>query len=447
MFDFLKSRTPSAGAALFPGTIPAPLESFDSLGELGIEVQPASGDDELLWRATLRHDQWGTAEVASPRQFSAMPLEVLRWDPRLSEEEAQQISRCQSAVFINMAGKPKNVLRDRKNLFYFLDAFLQHDGCAGLDVISKCAWTAEDLKEEASHDADLDVEALFVLHAINEQDGDGSPAEDDEEPPPPTTWLHSHGLAELGYCDYDILLPHASLMDCMSDTTRALAFAIIEGDLKANRARLALMEPDGAISMVDAKTFMARADEQFTSLRYDLDGDHIQDRGVICEPPRRRRWPWQKQVGVVPIRWMQREMPDQYIVRFSDAATKLMALRAKQTYPVLRELFEELEGLQLPTLVKLAYETDSGSGGGCEHLWFEVEALSEDTLDGVLMNQPFDIARLKEGYRSEHSAERISDWQVMTPLGNISPRSLRAARTIRANREYFDAFIQACENA
>ena len=58
------------------------------------------------------------------------------------------------------------------------------------------------LDEELLHEgADLDAESLFVAHSIfdeEQRDADGEPR---------AYWLHTHGLAELGTLDFDILRP------------------------------------------------------------------------------------------------------------------------------------------------------------------------------------------------------------------------------------------------
>jgi hypothetical protein len=84
-------------------------------------------------------------------------------------------------------------------------------------------------------------------------------------------------------------------------------------------------------------------------------------------------------------------------------------------------------------VVKIGYPTDSGKGGS-EHLWFEVHGIRGDFVDATLLNEPFDIAAMKSGQRDMHSVEMLTDWAIMTPMGQLTPRSLEVARRLRENR-------------
>jgi hypothetical protein len=71
---------------------------------------------------------------------------------------------------------------------------------------------------------------------------------------------------------------------------------------------------------------------------------------------------------------------------------------------------------------------------GREHLWFEVHDVKNDHLDATLVNDPFDISSMKVGDRRHHAAELVTDWAIMTPLGQLTPRSLELARKLRELR-------------
>ena len=70
---------------------------------------------------------------------------------------------------------------------------------------------------------------------------------------------------------------------------------------------------------------------------------------------------------------------------------------------------------------------------GREHLWFEVHDVRDDQVDATLVNEPYDVARLRQGDRGAHDVERITDWLIPTPFGLITPRSQVAARRVRAH--------------
>ena len=118
-----------------------------------------------------------------------------------------------------------------------------------------------------------------------------------------------------------------------------------------------------------------------------------------------------------------------------EVASQLMAERARKTYPVLRQIAEEVAELELPVLVKIGYVVDGGDDDEREHLWFQAHALAPETVDATLVNAPYYIERLNEGDRGTHSIEGLSDWTVMTPFGPINPRAFHARRLIREHRD------------
>jgi hypothetical protein len=123
---------------------------------------------------------------------------------------------------------------------------------------------------------------------------------------------------------------------------------------------------------------------------------------------------------------------DQMVVPFSSAATALMSERAKHTFGVFRALKEEFAGLDLPTVVKLGYETEGGSPGECEHLWFAVHQVLGDKVDATLANAPHRIPSLAAGQRGEFELARLTDWLILSPEGPMTPRNVSASRRLRA---------------
>jgi uncharacterized protein YegJ (DUF2314 family) len=83
-------------------------------------------------------------------------------------------------------------------------------------------------------------------------------------------------------------------------------------------------------------------------------------------------------------------------------------------------------------MVKLGYVVDGGGENNREHLWFEVHACRADGIEATLVNQPFEIARLRPGDRSVHPANLISDWMILSPFGSITPSFDMALREVRS---------------
>ena len=77
---------------------------------------------------------------------------------------------------------------------------------------------------------------------------------------------------------------------------------------------------------------------------------------------------------------------------------------------------------------------EGGGPNDREHLWFEVHACRDEEVDATLVNEPFRIAGMHRGDRARHTVSRLSDWQIMMPIGSIKPTTLHVVRAIRGDR-------------
>lgn len=435
MFEFLKKDTPSNGSIFFRGNIAPRAEEFSFLSRFKIEVttQDARG---AQWALKLRHPRWGEADMICLRNMPPPPRELLEYQHGLTEEDRAEAAGAEQAVSFSVPATRGNVLRDRKNLLKFMAAAMGDDAVLAADHTSQRFWSRAMLKDELSHDADLHVSGVYCVHAVT-TDNRG---EDD-----PPVWVHTHGLAALGAFDFDIVRPSAGFCDSCGAFMDAVAFAIIEGALKPDTASFGIAYPGGTIRMVPAAAFDRQASAEDLAARGAGDADHVEKRSVICEPA----GGWLSRLlrrGAAPSRFCRSADLEGCVMHLSQAATELMAKRAAATLGVLRTLREEFGDLELPTLVKMGYETDSG-GGNAEHLWFEVHEIFDDGVDATLVNEPHNIASMKVGQREKRPISRLTDWAMMTPVGQITPTSLSAARTIRTHKDKFREVLAAMRAA
>lgn len=415
MFGLFKKDTPSVGSVLFRGNLAPRAEEFDFLASHAIEVTTLPGDAKSLWTCKLRHRQWGDAELLCLKDLPPPPQGIIDHCSSLSDHEKKEAKAGMITVTVRLSATKENVLRDRKNLLRYLRAIMGDDGVVATDHASMLFWSRDALDEELQHDADLDISSLYCIHAVTHDDSDD------------VYWLHTHGLDRIGAFDFDILAPSDGTVHQGDDVFRALAFAILEGEARQDTAPFLLAHPEPLVQLIPAADFQAGAAPADRALR-DAE-DHLEKRCVLCEPRQGMLAKFKKLAR--PSRFFQEWDGGDLAIHFSKNATDLMARRARQTLPVLHALMDEFASLELPVLAKIGYPTDSGAGGGAEHLWFSVHAINSDTLDATLENQPFDIAGMKMGERGTHPVAQLTDWAIMSPAGQINPRSLKSARLIR----------------
>jgi hypothetical protein len=432
MFQWWKKKLPLFGLVLFRGTLAPRAEEFAYLEKSGITVAPLEPQPNMAWRLRLSHPQWGEAEMAHLKGLGSPPREVVEY-AYLSQDEKDAALAGDSVVSLKMEPPHENILRDRKLLLRFLRAVMGADGVAAVDTLAQKIWSRDALDEELQHDADLDVDALFTVHAVTDEKNNQRPY-----------WIHTHGLGEIGGFDFDILEPSDDL--CRRggpDTLRALAFAIVERSVEVNTPCFELASPGGDVRLLDIKSFLEHAPPRHAErLKDGADDGHLEKRAVLCEPESQGFFSRLFRPKVRPSRFLSEPAPDEIIVRFSTPASELMAERARLTYGVFRTLAAEMKEFEFPTIAKLGYQVDGGGETDREHLWFEVHECADDNMDATLANQPFNIARMKTGDRARHPLSLLSDWTILTPFGHMTPRNLLPARMVRAHREELRAAMR-----
>lgn len=423
-WNWRNKKTSCAGSVLFRGKVAPRASEFAHLAQRGFKVTAVEAMPAAHWAQRLSHPKWGEAMVVCLRECPRPPKQLIDFDPMLTREEREQAYQGDSTVSVVLEGQREDVLRDRKTLLRFLRAVMGGDGMVAVDHTAQRFWPREALDDELCHDADLDIESLYSLHAITDDKSDDH-----------VTWLHSHGLAEIGLFDFDILEPSEDLLGRGRDALRVIAFAILEGKVTRNTPRFPLMRPGGDVRFVDVRDFQRRASSAANALRGSAGEDHASNRAVLCNPA--GNWLSRKLGRITPSRLLSQPVPDDMTVPFSTSASELMAERAQGTYLQFRQLAGEFAEFEFPVIVKLGYRIDDGEENDREHMWFSVNELGDDQIDATLENTPFSIGRMKKGQRNWHSIELMTDWAILTPLGTITPRYTVPARQIRGSRDQF----------
>lgn len=429
MLSFFRKEFPGVGSVLYRGNLAPRAEEYSFLERQGFHIRPHQDAGNAHWALDLRHPELGEARMFALRDFEPPPRAWLDYVANLTEQEKADAAAAGTGVTVEVPATRKNILADRKRFLGFLRAIMADDAVVAIDHTSGQFWSRAALDDETSHDADVDIMAIYGVHAVTE-DGGGD-----------VQWLHTHGLAEIGAVDFDIIRPHESLMTISgTDAIRALAFAVAEGLLTLDGEPFDLLRPDGSIRLVPAAEFDRAAPADQRAARTP-DEDHVKQRGVVCEP----------KGGFLGLgrsvrasRRLSSELDDNTLINFTKAATELMADRARATLPVLRRLMGEFAELGLPAIAKIGYPTDSDRDAH-EHLWFTIHEVGASDIDATLESSPFDIAAMKAGQRGRHPIERLTDWAIMTPAGPINPRYMVAARLIRENFDAIREIIRAAD--
>jgi uncharacterized protein YegJ (DUF2314 family) len=390
---------------------PGPEAWAERLRRAGIKAKVTENDGPEDFAIALEHAEWGKAELRAMSEAPRVDDFYFLFSQRLDDEERDRYVEGGWDLTLIHTPVHKNLLRDKKVVFRFARAILGDDEGVMVDSSSTLVWHAEDLDTELMHNADLDVESLYAIHAVSD---DGETC----------SWLHTHGVAELGGFDIDILRPSESFTEQSSDVIRAMVFMILEGALAPDENDVPMFQPGGEIRLVPVRDFHRAATPKDAAAR-EADEWHTENRSVICDPGKK---------SVRSAQCLQKEMPESYMSPFSKYSTDLMAERAKATAGLFRSMLAEFADLGAEGVAKFGYKTDEArntGGDDCEHLWFQVHAVKGDTFDCTLLNEPFEIQGMHEGDRGMHKLSDLTDWSIGTPAGAITPRSMSAAHHLR----------------
>lgn len=76
-------------------------------------------------------------------------------------------------------------------------------------------------------------------------------------------------------------------------------------------------------------------------------------------------------------------------------------------------------------LVKLGLTVDNPEAGSeKEHLWYEVQGIENDKIEGKLLNQPYWISGLNEGDIKSYPLDLLTDWLIYSPDNTFTTDSI-----------------------
>lgn len=426
MLKLLSRKVKHQALVLYRGTLTPRPQEFAFLQKQGLDVklakEPSPG---CAWSVVLRHKDWGEARLNAPVNASSVPNFFLNFSVNLTEREREEIRAAGMFLDVTLVTSKEQVLRDKKNLLRFVRAVMSDDAVGSVDVDAMLYWTRAALDDELAMAADLDVAALYCIHAVRDSDDDEGRC----------NWLHTHGLGELGGFDVDILNPSESVADSCGDLFRAMAFYILSGALSPSEKVYPLAHPDGEVRLVPVPEFDAKTRGSYKQLSGDSP-EHWNNRSVLCNPAGGFLGRFRK---VHPSTFLSEADTDSIVIHFSAAATEAMSQRARATVPMLSSLMNEMAEFKLPVLAKIGYKQDGSDQG--EHMWFSVHGIEGDSLDATLESSPFQIERMKRGDRGLHAIDRLTEWAIISPFGRISPDSLGPLRRIREDKDSFRAMM------
>lgn len=378
---------------------PSVTVALSRLGEVGESVVAGERDVEhARWQLEVR-PRGADAQVYTVWLQPGEPLEHrhLEW-AKLGAEEVEAAER--SRWTVGVAVRFHTALRDFHDQLKVLAAVAPQQVLA-LDPGAAWPRSSTWIHDAARCSVPPAPDSLFAVHAVSE-DATG------------TAWLHTHGLLRCGCAELEVIDVPLESVAPMCTLLNAVAGLCIEQGMPGVGRPFAV----GAGLELVWLPWEARSGRR--PLGWERDEDHARPSAILFAPRRRLLGLLQgvqSPLALLPI------LEADPILYVSHRETERMALVARERLVRFQDLHQRYGATaDWLFLVKLGYPVDDPEQeDDREHLWFEVRSFAGDHVEAVLLNEPVEIAAMREGELGRHSLALLSDWAVACGHGRFDP--------------------------
>ena len=278
-----------------------------------------------------------------------------------------------------------------------------------------------------------DIPDLYVIHSVYTEGKDDEPTQ---------YWFHTHGLLRAGVTEVELIIPNRlSSYYGIPDLFQTFANNAIEnGYVPINEPVIIAQSQQGTIptvavpwekglSYIGHKTSIT----QLTSIEEEEVSIQPTDANELFLGGMDARDEYHQLPSVVLFNFNAKEG---YIESFfneqqentglmfykTNTETDRMAYNAKTSFGYFANIFNmEQNNDDFGFLAKFGihYEEDKS-----EHMWFEMKNITEDNINGVLINHPYFIEHMTEGTSYNLDFENLTEWVIYAGDEVIKPSNL-----------------------
>lgn len=370
-------------------------EMEDARWELVVEIGWDEGADPVSYRVWLEPAE----------KLENVHLEMGYLQPE--ELEASRQSSWSIGVSTRFSDSP---LQEYHQQLRVLDT-VAPSAVVTFDISASWPRSGDWLRDAASARVPPSPENLYSVHAVVDHE-----AED-------RVWLHTHGLLRCGTIELEMLDAPADQAPALCNLLSAAAAMTLE---------LGPPPPDEPFAVGQELELVWLPWEQGLSQvprgvagsRRDRDEYHGHPSGILFAPG--KKW-----LGIFGSRFRSPAcylpiLEDNPLLYASNLETARMRRLAAERLDRFVALFDRQgQHEDWLFLVKLGYVVDHAeTEDDREHLWFQVHDVDDERFDATLINEPYSIARMREGQRERHDRLLLSDWSVHCPHGSFDPDSV-----------------------
>jgi uncharacterized protein YegJ (DUF2314 family) len=235
-------------------------------------------------------------------------------------------------------------------------------------------------------------------------------------------WVHTHGLARCGALELEMIEVDETCLAGAAELLGAVAGRLLEESPPSPGAALEV-GPGVHVALQPWDTVAAFVPDGVPGGRDDHGAAHGGARAAICAPAPAGQY---REVWVWPEEAVRRLVDGTSALARSDRATARQAQLARAEWPWFVRVFATPPGAEVSFAVQAGL-TAGADTPAREHLWFDVERVTEEGVEGRLAHAPA-MADLAPGDERWVALDAISDWRVMTAGASFGPGDVPALR-------------------
>lgn len=256
-------------------------------------------------------------------------------------------------------------------------------------------------------------DSLYTVQAVSDGDKD--------------IWLHTHGLCRCGLSELEIVQSNRENMHNHYELISHLASMMIDEQTSPdNTEGFYIGKLTDDIPIVVTTRLWTEGLKHYKNLKLgglkDRENGHNTKTSLIFIYQNEQD---EKNNVVSKITDYDGQWGDNPILFLSNQETDRMKALARERFGLVKKAFEN--GLT-KTLIKIGLEIDEqyrdeNNENQKEHIWFELLGFNGDTFRARLIQDPYWIDGIREGYESDFTVNDITDWRIFTEEFQISPET------------------------
>lgn len=249
---------------------------------------------------------------------------------------------------------------------------------------------------------------LYTVHAV---------IGDNEE-----LWLHSHGLNRCGIRELEIVgtnkenyYNHLTLLNAMADK------AISDNELEKEKEPICVATlPDGGAIINTWVNWQEGISRQKLTLggKEDRDDIHSGNTALIFTYMSKKDY---KKGKYSPLNQLNENIFENPVIEVTTKETERMKALARERYSYLRT---GLQWINATAIIKVGLKVDEEADIKREHIWFEVEEITDEGITATLIQEPYYVKDMHKGSVKKVTIDELTDWKLYINEIQITPDSV-----------------------